>query len=351
MTEPVNLAIIGAGIIGRRHGSLALKEPTCRLVATVEPHAESAAKAAPELGVPNYPDISSMLANESVEAVVVGTPNVAHVPVGLECAERGLHMLMEKPVADTLEAGKELMAAVAKSGVKMIVGHHRRFDPEAEKARGIILSGEIGRVLAVNMLWVQRKPDAYFEEEWRRLPGAGPILMNLIHDVDLLRYVYGEIERVYAETTNAGRGNVIEDTAAAVMRFEDGALCNVTVSDALPSPWTWESATGENPIIPFAGESSYRFFGTHGVLEFPQNKVWRHVGESPGSWTLPFAREGRATPERAAMAGQIKHFAAVVRGTEEPRIDGPSGLMTLAATLAVPESARQGKAILVKDLL
>ena len=351
MTEPVSLAIVGAGIIGRRHGSLALAEPACKLVATVEPDPASAAKAAAELGVPNYPDIPSLLANESVEGVVVATPNFAHVPVGIECAERGLHMLMEKPVADTLEAGGKLMAAVKKADVRMAVGHHRRFDPEAEVAREIIQSGEIGRVLAINMLWVQRKPDSYFADEWRRLPGAGPTMMNLIHDVDMLRYVYGEIESVYAETTNSARGFVIEDTAAAIMRFVDGALCNITVSDALPSPWTWESATGENPVVPLTGESCYRFFGTHGVLEFPQIEIWRHDGASPGAWNLPFIREKRAISERAALAGQIKQFCAVVRGTEEPRLDGPGGLMTLAATLAVHESARQGKPIVVRDLL
>jgi predicted dehydrogenase len=338
---PLGVAVIGAGGIGARHVELVAAESSCRLVALADP-APAAVELARKAGVPHYADYAQMLERERPEAAIVAVPTALHTPVGLACARRGVHILMEKPIAESVASGRELLAAVEQAGVHLAVGHLRRFDPAVEAARALLDGGEIGRLVAVTATWCLRKPEAYYGPAWRREPGGGPVMINLIHDMDSLRAICGEIDSVYAETSNAVRGFAVEDTAAIVLRFRNGALGTVTVSDSAPSPWAWEQATGENPIIPASKENCYRFMGTEGSLDFPSLTLWRHEGSEPGDWTRPIFSEPRSLGERASLVKQLRHFCRVARGEEAPRISGADGLATLAATLAVLESARLG---------
>ena len=334
------LAVIGAGVIGARHARLVAAEPACELVAIADPD-PAVADLATEIGVAYYGDYACMLDAVRPEGAVVAVPTGLHAPIGIACAAKGVHLLMEKPIAETLASGGRLCKAVEHAGVRMAVGHHRRFDPAVEAARNIVRSGEIGRLIAVSVTWAVRKPDDYFEPEWRRKPGGGPVLINLIHDIDSLRYICGDIESVYAEIGRAARGFEVEDAAAILIRFACGALGTVTASDAAPSPWGWEAATGENPDVATSGENCYRFLGTDGSLDFPHLELWRHDGTGPGSWEHPLRRDSRPLAERAALAAQLRHFCRVVAQGEAPRVDGADGLATLAAAVAVLESGRR----------
>jgi predicted dehydrogenase len=338
---PLRLAVIGAGGIGARHVELVSAEASCRLVALADP-ASASVDLARKAGVAHYADYEELLERERPEAAIVAVPTALHTPVGVACAQRGVHVLMEKPIAESVAAGRELLAAVERADVRLVVGHLRRFDPAVEAAREIIDSGEIGRLVAVAATWCLRKPEAYYEAAWRREPGGGPVMINLIHDIDSLRAICGEIDKIYAETSSAVRGFPVEDTAAIILRFANGALGTVTVSDSAPSPWGWEQATGENPIIPASQENCYRFMGTEGALDFPSLTLWHHEGSEPGDWTRPIVSASRSLGERASLVKQLRHFCRVARGEEAPRISGADGLATLAATLAVLESARLG---------
>ncbi len=94
------------------------------------------------------------------------------------------------------------------------------------------------------------KPDDYFEVAWRREAGAGPIFTNLIHDIDLMRALCGDVTSVQAIETNAIRGHAVEESAAVLLRFENGALGTLNVSDATVAPWSWETTSGENRGFP-----------------------------------------------------------------------------------------------------
>jgi len=336
----VPIAVIGAGIIGARHARLAVAEPKCRLVALVDP-APAAAELAAELGVPHYAEPEAMLASETPEGAVIAVPNDLHAPVGIMCAERGIHLLMEKPVAESVAVGRSIVEAAERAGVAMMVGHHRRFDPALEAAKRIV-ADEIGGLIAVSAMWSARKPDPYYDVAWRRQAGGGPVLINMIHDIDALRHICGEIVSVYAETVPSRRGHPVEDTAAVVLRFASGALGTITLSDAAPSPWGWEAGTDDNPGIAASGQNCYRFVGATGSLDFPNLTLWRHQGEIPGGWQLPYVSEQRPLGERDSLAWQMRHFCHVVRGDELPRVSGRDGLATLAATMAVHHSASSG---------
>lgn len=339
MSAPLRIAVIGAGMFGRRHVDTLSNEPLCTPVAIADPTPEAAAFAA-ERGLRCFADHEAMLDAVRPDGVIIAAPNALHAPIGLACAARKVPMLVEKPIAESVAAAQALVDAAALTGTPILVGHHRRYNPIIERAREIIQGGGIGRLTAVTGLWLVKKPDDYFNVAWRREPGGGPILINLIHDIDLLRFIAGEIVGVAAFTANAARGFPVEDSAAIALRFASGAVGTMTISDAVAAPWNWELTSREYAMYAPADENCLLLAGTEGALTVPKLELWRYAGAK--GWTSPLAREGVGAPPADPQARQIRHFCKVIRGEERPRIDGADATRTLAATLAVKQAAASG---------
>ena len=340
----VRIAVIGTGAFGQRHIVYLKREPLAEISAVADPSAAAADYARAE-GLRHFVDYRDMLDKVKPEGAIIASPNAMHVPMGLACAERKVHMLVEKPLADTVDAARELSTAAERAGVALLVGHHRRYNPVIEKARELVQSGALGKLTAVAALWLIRKPDDYFEVAWRREQGGGPILINLIHDIDDLRYICGEIESVQATTSNAARGFTVEDTAAMTLRFSNGAIGTVTVSDAVAAPWSWEITSGESATYPQRPENCYLFGGSEASLTVPKLELWRYEGAK--SWSAPLVKETIAVSADDPLTRQLRHFCRVIRGEEAPRITGADATRTLAATLAVKEAARSGRPVLL----
>lgn len=337
--DRVRLGLIGAGLIGRRHAQLIAADPGLELAGVADP-SDAGRAVARQHGAEHYDDHRALIDRAALDGVVIAAPNQLHARHGLACIERGLPLLVEKPIADSFEAGAALVAAAKRRGVPLMVGHHRRFHAAVEATHALLADGRIGELVAVSALWGVRKPDAYFEATWRRSEGGGPVLLNLIHDIDCLRHFAGEIEEVQAITSNARRRFDVEDTAVALVRFANGALGTITLTDCAPSPWGWEAGSSDNPGIAGSKQNCYHFLGTAGSLEFPNLVLWRHEGPATGDWSVPL----RATPlpqrSNDPLAAQLRHFRGVIRGEEPVRVSGREGLATLSATLAIKESAR-----------
>lgn len=341
MNRPgVRLAVMGAGLIGRRHAEHVAREAVLAAIIDPSPAARAVAEAH---DAPWFATLDDLLAVDRPDGVIVATPNQLHVENGLACVAAGLPALVEKPIADNVDDAEHLVAAAEAAGVPLLVGHHRRHNPLIAHARDMIASGELGTVLAVQATCWFSKPDAYFEPEWRRSPGAGPVLVNLIHDIDLLRFLCGEVESVRALDSNAVRGHAVEETAAILLRFAGGALGTVSVSDAIASPWSWEMTAGENPAYPRTGEACYMIGGTRGSLSLPGLALWAHTG-APDWWT-PIFRRVDPVPAEDPLALQIRHFADVVRGEAKPLVPGREGLQTLRVIEAVKRSAQSGEEV------
>ncbi len=338
----VRIAVIGAGAFGQRHLSYLQRETLCEVVAIADPMPAAAAVATAQ-GHRYFSDYCAMLDAVKPEGAIVASPNALHAPMGIACAERGVHILVEKPIAETLAAAHSLVAAAERAGVALLVGHHRRYNPVIEKAREIVRDGRIGRLTAVVALWMIRKPDNYFDVTWRREAGGGPVLINMIHDIDDLRFICGEITSVQAVTSSAIRGFAVEDTAAITLRFANGALGTVTLSDTVPAPWSWEMTSGEAAHYPQRPENCYLFSGTEGSLTVPKLELWRYDGEK--SWTLPLVKQTVDVVSEDPLTRQLRHFCRVIRGEEAPKITGADAARTLAATLAVHDAARSGNTV------
>lgn len=336
---PVKIAVMGAGLIGKRHAAHVMAEPGAALSAIIDP-APTGKAFAEEIGVAWHATFDAVPAGERPDGVIVATPNQLHVENGLELAAAGIPMLVEKPIADSVEGARKLVRVAEAAGVPLLVGHHRRHNPMIRKARETIDAGRLGRVLTLTGQFWLVKPDDYFEVDWRRQEGAGPILINLIHDIDLFRYLCGEIVGVQAQSSNAVRGNPAEETTVALLRFANGALGTVSASDTVVSPWSWELTTGENPAYPQQDQSCYQIGGTHGSLTIPALELWNHTDKR--GWWEPLRRERIPFIPEDPLRAQIRHFCAVIRGEEEPLVSGREGLATLAVIEAVKQAARTG---------
>ena len=275
-------------------------------------------------------------------------------------------MLVEKPIAATTADGSALVEAAERRGVPLLVGQHRRHSAFVQRAREVIGRGELGRLVSFTALWFVRKPDDYYAVGWRTRPGGGPVLTNLIHEIDLIRHLGGEIERVYAASSSAARGLAVEDSVAITLRLAGGALGSIAASDAVVSPWSYELTTHENPLYTRTDRNCYFLLGTSGSLAFPRLTLWRHPGETGWQHPLSPAAGGRDRPRRRparpparcrddpAPAGgdavdpvAAQLAGALLRGDPrrraEPTVSGPDGLATLAATEAVLQSAREDR--------
>jgi predicted dehydrogenase len=339
---PVRIAVVGAGLIGKRHIEEVDASAVARLAAVVDPGPTGPA-VAQEFGVPHHPSLSALFALDTPDGVILATPNRLHVDGGLECVAAGVPVLVEKPIGDTVEGATRLVEAGERAGVPVLTGHHRNYSPVMAAAREVVRSGRLGPIVAVVGTALFHKPDDYFDAggRWRREPGGGPILLNLVHEVNNLLALVGDVVRVQAVTSNAIRGFPVEDTAAMVFTFANGALGTFLLSDTAGSARSWEQTSGENTSYAhYDDEDCYHVVGTAGSLSVPTMRVKTFAG--PRSWWEPFDTSTERVERGDPLANQVAHFAAVIRGEAEPICSGRDGLTTLKVVEAVVEAARTG---------
>lgn len=343
----VRLASIGAGMIGKVHAGIMADMTDCTYVALSDedPAKEELSRA---LGVPFYRDFRKMIEAEDLDGVVISVPNELHESVGTECAEHGLHIMMEKPIAASKEAAQKLIRNTRKFGVKLIIAHHRRFNPMIVATRKMIRNGDLGDLVGISVLWSMYKPDEYFAAgEWRKKKGGGPILINAIHEIDNLRFIYGEIERVYADVSNKTRNFEVEDTASFSVRFTDGVLASVLMSDTTPSLWSYEATMGENDFFFQTKGDIYHFLGRKASLSLPGMLKVYYPDPSRQGWQYPLATERLEIESRDPYPEQLAHFCRVIGGMEQHRTSGEDALRTLNVISAIRESAETGQSVTV----
>ena len=344
---PTRIAIAGLGLIGLRHAEVIGQCDDIELCAVVDP-SDQAQDKAKALGVISYNDIDSMIKSAHPDGIILSTPTDLHVKQGLECVAAGIPTLIEKPIAYNLSDAEKLVEAAEANGTPLMVGHHRRFNPIISKAKDILTDQKIGDLRAVHAKCWFYKPDDYFDiAPWRKLKGAGPISVNIVHDIDLLRHLCGEISQVQAIVTPSLRGYKNEDLAAAILKFANGVIGTVTVSDSITSPWSWEFTSRENPAYPFTAQSTYQIGGSEGSLSIPDLTIWKHEGKR--DWWEPISASTNSCEASDPLINQIKHFASVIHGKAQPLVSGHEGLRTLAVIEAIQIAAETTQTIQISD--
>ena len=342
--SPLRIAILGAGMIGRRHIDTVLQRPDLATLAGVADPVLPPPPG-PAGQVPWLDDPAELLDRVRPDAVIIATPNQLHLAHGLLCCERGLPFLVEKPVTATWDEAVALVQAVARAGLPTLVGHHRRYLAPVQTAKQRLSEGAIGELVAASVVWATRKPDPYFDVAWRRSAGGGPLLINAIHEVDMLRHLCGEVVQVQGVKSHARRGFPVEDTAAAILVFASGCVATLVCTDAGLSPWTIEQGTQENAAFGFTHESAYRIVGSRGSLELPVLRQWSARTPGHEAWDKPLTSQYLGGGWHDPYEAQLAHLQRIVRAGEAPRISVADGARTLAATLAIGQAAESGAAV------
>ncbi len=346
MRAPIRLAVVGAGLVGRRHCAAIATAEGVTLTAVVDPAPESAT-IAEQRRARWFRTLEEMIDAKEADGVVIATPNTLHAEGAALCIDAGLPLLVEKPVFTDLAVGNEILSRAEAAGIPVASGHHRRHNPLIATAKSVIEEGRLGTLVSVHATTWFMKPDGYFETIWRRKRGAGPVFLNLIHDIDLLHHFCGPIVEVRAMESNAIRGYGVEETAAIILRFASGVLGTVNVSDTAVAPWSWELTARENPAYPATTEDCYWIAGTHGSLSLPNLSLWNNPGER--SWWEPICATKLIFDFADPLVRQIEQFSRVIRDGEAPLVSGRDGLRALAVVEAIKSSAAGGQAVHLED--
>ena len=340
------IAVAGAGLMGEAHMAVIQQSPSCVLSALVDP-SPAAVAVANKAGVPLYRSIDELLAADRPDGLLLATPNHLHVQQALQCIAAGLPILLEKPIATTVAEGEQLVRMVDATGARVLIGHHRAHSPIMAKAKEVLDSGKLGKLVAVMGSATFYKPDHYFSEApWRREIGGGPILINMIHEVHNLRMLCGEIVMVQAFSSSAMRGFPVEDTVAINLRFASGALGTFMLSDTAACPRSWEQTSQENKAYStYEDEDCYVITGTNGSLSVPTMRLKTYPRPEDRSWWKAFEAGVVGMVRDDPLKHQIEHFGAVIRGEAEPLVSARDGLQNLRVTEALATAARTGKTI------
>lgn len=338
-----NLAIIGAGTMGAIHARSCLDIPDARVTWVADTDAARAAALAAVFGARATTDTNAALGAPDVEAAIVAVPTDRHRAVTEQAAARGVHVFCEKPLARTAADARAMLAACARSGVRLMVGHVVRFFPEYARLYAELQRGAIGQVGVARASRLNRYPAsapggarAWYADLAR---SGGPILDLMIHDLDTLRWYFGPVERVFARSLSDTPHQPQVDYALAILRFASGVIAHVEASWAHAGFRTALEITGEHGALRHASD------------ETTPIRVERPLPDPPASESP--APSGTLVPRGPLPAGpyeaELRHFLACLATGAPFLTEGTEGLRALEIGLAALHSARTGRPVHFRD--
>jgi predicted dehydrogenase len=311
------IAVIGAGMWAPRLAAAA-QRAGLDIVSCYSRDEERRGEFAARFGCVPAASFAEAIGHPGVEGVVLATPNHVHAEQALACAEAGRHVLVEKPIADTLEDAVRMRDACMAAGVVLMVGHGFRRLGAARRAREIVESGRLGRVVLAEANF--SLPGRFAPDAWRADPRhnrGGPLLQLGIHHVDTLSYLLGPVEETVARLAHVHADADIDDIAVATLRFASGALGTVTGSYV--SPHTF----------------SLRLLGTEGVLDYRADlgAVWPQAERVDEVTTLTVDGEAVGFERHDPLREQLEEFGKAIRGEAPVETAAQEGMAALKVVL------------------
>ena len=345
----LNIGIVGFGLVGKRHASALEKTNGLLLKDVIEHDPTSLQSSEKELKFITHNDLDEYLNSSKPDGLIIATPTVLHIDQAMKCIEKKIPLLIEKPISVHAKDAITLIKRSKELDVPLLIGQHRRHNQIIKTTKKILDEGVLGEIRSIQATCWFYKPDHYFDAApWRKLKGAGPIYVNLIHDVDLLRYFCGEVKTVYANAIRSTRGYDNEDVASAVLTFKNDIIANVSVSDSISSPWSWETTSNEHPVYPNTNNSCYLIGGAEGSLSLPDLKLWKH--EKKPDWWTPLITEKYDFQNIDPLITQLENFRDVILGKTEPLVSGLEGVRSLQVIEAIQSSIASKSSIDISNL-
>jgi predicted dehydrogenase len=341
--QKVRVGLVGAGWIGQHHGKNVLDNRHAELVAVCDPNEEKAREFKKLTGstAAVCARLDDLLSRADVEAVVIATPNAMHAGQAVAAARAGKHVYLEKPMAITLEDARRVVEEVRRAGIKCTMGYHRRLGPLVEYTRSLMDEGKLGDLVLLESDYFHHVPGDLDIWTWlgKKDIAGTPIHAGAGHNIDLLRYLAGEVAEVSCLRDIRMPRKVqieTEDIAILQIRFDSGALGRVGMF--------------LGPILPFT--FTLRVFGTRGSLD--NNRVWLdtiprfsetgHEGDCitlPRSWVWDNVQGGVSETWKRS----IDRFIDDVRLDREPFNGAESGFNTAAVCFAALQAAEEKRSV------
>ena len=349
--EKVKTAIIGCGKVSDLHATALKQAPESQFVAVYSRNAEKAKQYGEKYGVRGFSDIREMIAS-GVQAVTVCTPHPAHRDAAVVAAGAGAHVLVEKPMASTLQDCDAMLAAAKKANVKLGVVCQRRFYEPSQRMWRAIQDGKIGAPALGTVLMLGWRDQKYYESDpWRgqwRAEGGGVLVNQAPHQLDLLQWFMGPIDELFGVWSNLNHPYIeVEDSAVAVIRFKSGALGNIVVSNSQnPGIYGKVHVHGQNGASVGVQTDGGAMFiaGMSAVLEPPVNDLWTVPGEEAmlDQWKKQDSDLFNSFPDAVAhyFQLQISDFLQAIQHDREPLITGEGGRRTVEIFTAIYRSQR-----------
>ena len=345
----LNIGIVGFGLVGKRHASALEKTNGLLLKDVIEHDPTSLQSSEKKLNFITHNDLDEYLNSSKPDGLIIATPTVLHIDQAMKCIEKKIPLLIEKPISVHAKDAITLIKRSKELDVPLLIGQHRRHNQIIKTTKKILDEGVLGEIRSIQATCWFYKPNHYFDAApWRKLKGAGPIYVNLIHDVDLLRYFCGEVKTVYANAIRSTRGYDNEDVASAVLTFKNDIIANVSVSDSISSPWSWETTSNEHPVYPNTNNSCYLIGGAEGSLSLPDLKLWKH--EKKPDWWTPLITEKYDFQNIDPLITQLENFRDVILGKTEPLVSGLEGVRSLQVIEAIQSSIASKSPIDISNL-
>ncbi len=328
----MKVAVIGVGAMGRNHARVYSELPNVTLVGVADADAQTAENVANRYSTDAYTDYFKLLDEHKPDAVTLAVPTVEHLAVALQVIQRGIHLLVEKPIAFTVEEGQQIIAAAEQVGVKLMIGHIERFNPAVIALKNHLAKGKLGRVFQI---------DAHRQGPFpARVQDVGVVIDLAVHDLDIMRYVSGaEIVRVYAETERRIH-STREDLLAGLVRLGDGTIGTLAINWLTPTKIRELYVTGERGMfrVDYLTQDLYFFENAiAGDGEWDALRVLRGVSEGQMIRYVVNKKE----PLRAEQEA----FLAAARGEAPVAVSGLDGLKALELAQVVVTSGLEHRAI------
>ncbi len=325
-------AVIGVGAMGRNHARVYQEIPDVELAAVVDADSHLAQEAARLRGAHAYTDYQAMLEKTKPDLVTVAVPTQVHFQVVLDALEAGCHVLVEKPIAATLEEGRRMIDRAAELGLVLAVGHIERYNPAVIKLKQQLDDGALGQIFQIHARRLGPFPV--------RVRDVGVIVDLSPHDLDIMRYLTGkEVRRLYAETDQE-INTAHEDLFSGLIRFDGGILGVLNINWLTPTKVREITVTGQRGMF-LANLLTQDLY-------FYENKEandldWNHLSLLRG------VGEGRMVRlrlhKREPLRTELESFAAAARGEAAEIVPGKDGLIALELAQALVRSGQEHQII------
>ena len=329
----LNVAVIGAGSMGKNHARIYSEMKEINLVAVCDSDKNCAKEIAEKYNAKAYYDYKEMIRKEKIDAISICVPTKLHKEVALHAINAKIHTLVEKPIATAVEEGKSIIEAAAKNKVKLMIGHIEIFNPVVQELKKRIEKNELGNILQVHCERLSLFP--------QRIIDVGVIIDLAIHEIYVLKYLIdSKIKRVYAETAQRFHSSN-EDLVIGTIRFYNGILGIVNANWLTPKKVRQIKVTGEKGMF---------------VADYITQELYFYEKQLASKYTdfksgFKMGTEGKKIKIELVSSEPLKNelleFIGSIKNNKNPNVSGKDGLEALDIAQKFIESSKTGKSITI----